>query len=55
MARKHNSGGGQQNQLTTNEGTPRLYVAASRGTRKELHGRAERNIRKVPRSEVKND
>ena len=49
MARKHRTARGQPNQLTTNEGTPRLYGTASRGSRKELHGRAERNLRKVPR------
>lgn len=49
MARKHNTARGQPNQLQGNKGTPRLYVTASRGSRKELHGRAERNVRKVPR------
>ena len=49
MARKHHTARGQQNQLQRDEGTPRLYVKASRGTRKELHGRTERNIREIPR------
>ena len=44
MARKYHSTRGQPNQLATNERTPRLHGKASRGTRKELHGRAERNI-----------
>ena len=49
MARKHNTARGQPNKLAGDEGTPRLHGKASRGTRKELHGRAERNIREVPR------
>ncbi len=48
MARKHNTTRGQPNKLEGDEGTPRLYVKASRGTRKELHGQAEGNIRKIP-------
>ena len=49
MARKHNSARGQPNELKGDEGTPRLHGKASRGLGKEFHGRAERNIRKVPR------
>jgi len=39
----------QPNKLAGNEGTTRIHGKASRGSRKELHGRAERNLRKVPR------
>ena len=49
VTRKHRSARGQPNKLQGDEGTARLYGKASRGTRKELYGRAERNLRKVPR------
>ena len=49
MARKHRTARGQPNQLTADEGITQLHGKASRGTRKELHGRAEGNLRKVPR------
>ena len=49
VAWKHHSARGQPKKLQGDEGTPRLHGKASRGTRKKLHRRAERNIRKVPR------
>ena len=49
MARKHNTTRGQPNKLKGDEGTPRIYGKTSRGFGEKLHGRAERNIRKVPR------
>ena len=49
MARKHNTARGQPNKLKGDEGTPRLHGKASRGIGKEFHGRAERNIREIPR------
>ena len=49
VARKHNTTRGQPNKLKGDEGTPRLYGKTSRGLGKEFHGRAERNIREVPR------
>lgn len=49
MARKYNSARGQPNELEGDEGTPWLYGKASRGFGKDLHRRAERNIREVPR------
>ena len=49
MARQYHSARGQPNELKGDEGTARIYGTASRGSRKELHGRAERNIREVPR------
>ena len=55
MARKHHSRGGQQKQLEGDEGTTRIHGKALRGLRKNLHRRAEGNLRKVPRSEVRND
>ena len=48
MALKYNTAKGQSNKLKGDEGTARIYGKASRGTRKELHGRAEGNIREVP-------
>ena len=49
IARKHHTARGSPNKLQGDEGTPRLYGKASRGLGKELHERAERNIREVPR------
>ena len=49
MTRKHNFARGQPNELKGDEGTPRIHGKTSRGLEKKLHGRAERNIRKVPR------
>jgi len=49
MARKHHSARGQQKQLKGDEGTARIHGKASRGLGKDLHRRAEGNIRKVPR------
>ena len=55
MARKYHSRGGQQKQLKGDEGAARIHGKASRGLVKELHRRAEGDLRKVPRSEVRND
>ena len=49
MARKHHSARGQQKQLKGDEGAARIHGKASRGLGKDLHRRAERNLRKVPR------
>ena len=49
MSWKHNTTRGQPNQFKGDEGTARLYGKASRGIGKGFHGRAERNIREVPR------
>ena len=55
MARKHNSARGQPNELKGDEGTPRIHGKASRGLGENLHRRAEGDLRKVPRSEARND
>ena len=49
MERKYHTAIGQSDKLKGDERAPWVYGAASRGSRKELHGRAERNLRKVPR------
>ena len=49
MARKHYTPRGQPNKLKGDKRTARLYGKASRELGKELHGRAEGNLRKVPR------
>ena len=48
MARKYYSARGQSNELKGDEGTARIYGTASRRLGKDLHGRAEGNLRKVP-------
>ena len=49
MARKHHSARGQQKQLKGDEGATRIQGKASRGFGKDLHRRAEGDLRKVPR------
>lgn len=49
MVRKHYSARGQQKQLEGDEGATRIHGKASRGLGKNLHRRAEGNLRKVPR------
>ena len=49
MARKHRTARGQQKQLKGNERAARIHGKASRGLGKDLHRRAEGDLRKVPR------
>lgn len=49
MARKHYSARGQQKQLEEDEGATRIHGKSSRGLGKNLHRRAERDFRKIPR------
>lgn len=48
MARQHHTAGGQPNKLEGDEGTARLHGKASRELGKDLHRRAEGDLRKVP-------
>ena len=49
MARKHCTARRQQDEFKRDERASRIHGKASRGLEKELHGRAEGNIREVPR------
>ena len=48
VARQHRTARGQSDELEGNERASWLHVKASRGFGEKLHGRTERNIRKVP-------
>ena len=49
MARQYHTARGQQNEFAGDEGAARLHGSASRGLGEKLHGRAERNLREIPR------
>ena len=49
VAWQHRTARGQSNELKGNERTPWVHVKASRGLGEKLHGRAEGDLRKVPR------
>ena len=48
VARQHHTARGQSDELKGDERAPWVHVKASRGFGEKLHGRTERNIRKVP-------
>ena len=49
VARQYHTARGQQNQLEGDERAPRVHGATSRGLGEKFHGRAERNLREIPR------
>ena len=49
VVRQHHTARGQSDELEGDERAPWVHVKASRGLGEKLHGRTERNIRKVPR------
>ena len=49
VAWKHNTARGQQNQLEGDERASWVHGATSRGFGEKLHGRAERDLREIPR------